>query len=81
MKKTSLEAICGPCIENLMHEHMDKLQEWVNGLGSPLHLLFPDIFQKNIESFKKVLNKSKVNYQLLFAKKANKAQCLAQICA
>jgi hypothetical protein len=47
MKKISLEAICDPRIEILMHEHKGKLQEWVNGLGSPLHLLFPDIFQSN----------------------------------
>jgi len=81
MKKISLEAICDPRIETLMHKHKDKLQEWVNGLGSPLHLLFPDIFQQNIEKFKQVLNEHKINHQLLFAKKANKAQCFAQICA
>jgi diaminopimelate decarboxylase len=81
MKKSSLDAICDPRIETLMLKHKGKLQEWVNGLGSPLHLLFPDIFQQNIEKFKEVLNENKVDYQLLFAKKANKAQCFAQICA
>ncbi len=81
MNTISLDALCDPRIETLMHQQKSKLQEWVNGLGSPLHLLFPDIFQQSIEKFKQVLNKHKINYQLLFAKKANKTHCFAQVYA
>jgi len=81
MNKTPLKAICDPNVESLMHQHKSKLIEWVNGLGSPLHILFPDIFQRNIDRFKQILNQHNIDYQLLFAKKANKAQCFSQVCA
>jgi len=81
MKQASLNAVCHPQIQGLLQSNKDKLQEWVNGLGSPLHLVFPDRFEHNIVKFKQVLEQHRLGYQLLFAKKANKAQCFARVCA
>ncbi|WP_281558073.1 lysine/ornithine decarboxylase [Thalassomonas sp. RHCl1] len=81
MKQASFDAICHPQIQSLMQVNKDKLQEWINGLGSPLHLLFPEIFKQNIFAFKQVLDRHNINHKLLFAKKANKAQCFAAACA
>ncbi|WDE09042.1 alanine racemase [Thalassomonas viridans] len=81
MKQASLNAVCHPQIQSLLRSNKAKLQEWINGLGSPLHLVFPEMFQQNIVSFKQVLERHQVDYQLLFAKKANKARCFAAVCA
>ncbi|NMX92862.1 MULTISPECIES: alanine racemase [unclassified Pseudomonas] len=68
-------------VERLLEQHPDTLTELVDGLGSPLHLLCPQVFHANVEAFQHSFTQAQVRGSLLFAKKANKANCFIQACA
>ncbi|MCF4979229.1 alanine racemase [Pseudomonas gessardii] len=68
-------------VERLLERHTGTLTELVDGLGSPLHLVCPQVFHANVEAFQHSFAQAQVRGSLLFAKKANKANCFIQACA
>jgi len=68
-------------VKRLLGEHQALLRELVHGLGSPLHLVLPQVFDEAVRSFERVLAEARVEGRILFAKKANKARCFVQRCA
>ena len=68
-------------VERLLERHAGTLTELVDGLGSPLHLVCPQVFHANVEAFQHSFTQAQVRGSVLFAKKANKANCFIQACA
>jgi diaminopimelate decarboxylase len=46
--------------------------------GSPLHVVFPEIFAANVAAFRQVLADSGVSYQICYAHKANQARAFVR---
>jgi diaminopimelate decarboxylase len=80
MVRPQLPALINPSAQTLLEHHEPLLHDLVRGLGSPLHLMLPRAFDENAMAFKAALRESGVSGQVLYAKKANKAQCIVQRC-
>jgi diaminopimelate decarboxylase len=76
----SLPAIKGSLARQLLDDHSDTLKELVDGLGSPLHLVFPQVFAENVVKLKDIFRQAGVASTIFFAKKSNKATCFAKGC-
>lgn len=70
-----------PQVRALLHAHADTLAELTEGLGSPLHIVLPQVFADNARQLQAVFTEWGLDNTLLFAKKANKAPCFAKACA
>jgi diaminopimelate decarboxylase len=68
-------------VQRLLANHTTLLRELVDGLGSPLHLMLPQVFSENAAAFNERLQLAGVDGLVLYAKKANKARCLVERCA
>lgn len=77
----SLPPIVHPKIRQLLDLQAPLIRQLVHGCGSPLHIVLPQIFADNATGFSRVLRDSAVSGGVLFAKKANKAQCFTDACA
>ncbi len=75
-----LTALQHPMITQLIQQHENDLLKLTRGLGSPLHVVFPQIFSENVQRFKQVLSQLGIQGSILFAKKANKANCFVHAC-
>nr|WP_166143315.1 alanine racemase [Methylosinus sp. RM1] len=75
-----LPAITNRFTRSLLDHHTTLIKELVDGIGSPLHFVFPQIFAENISELKGAADKSGIDTMILFAKKANKAACFAERC-
>ncbi|WP_332606144.1 hypothetical protein [Acinetobacter sp. ESBL14] len=75
-----LTALQHPLVLDILQQHQTVVLDLVQGLGSPLHLMFPQIFAENIQRFKQVLTDFGLQADILYAKKANKADCLMRVC-
>jgi diaminopimelate decarboxylase len=76
-----LPSLRHPWVEQLLNAHAPTLHELVEGLGSPLHLVFPAILGANIKSFQQAFTEAQVPGSVLFAKKANKAESFVRACS
>lgn len=76
-----LPARLHPSVRDLLDHHASLIADLVAGLGSPLHLVLPQVFERNAKQFLRTLHDARVPGQVLFAKKANKARCFVQRCA
>jgi hypothetical protein len=74
-----LPALLHPFTQGLLESHASLVHELVDGLGSPLHLMLPQAFAGNAAAFQSALREAGVDGMVLYAKKANKARCLAEI--
>lgn len=68
-------------IAALLQKHSCELNRLVDGLGSPLHFLLPQIFEENVSQLRREFSELGLNGTILFAKKANKADCFTKACA
>jgi diaminopimelate decarboxylase len=74
----SLPALRHRDVERLLGEHHAVVRELVDGLGSPLHLVLPHLFDDTVRRFERVMADARVEGRLSFAKKSNKARCFVQ---
>ncbi|PYE79857.1 diaminopimelate decarboxylase [Xylophilus ampelinus] len=70
-----------PFVASLLLRHAGLLKELSRGFGSPLHIVFPQIFTENVQRFRRVFAENGLTGTILYAKKANKADTFAQACA
>ncbi len=75
-----LTALQHSMIKQLIQHHEHDLLKLIRGLGSPLHVVFPQIFSENVQRFKAVFSQLNIQGSIFFAKKANKANCFVQAC-
>lgn len=64
----------------LIAQHAMKIFELIDGIGSPLHCVFPQQFSVNITHIQSVLAKHQLDARIFFSKKANKSQNFAKVC-
>lgn len=76
-----LTALQHPLVSAVLNEHEATLIELCQGLGSPLHVVMPQVFRQNVEDLRRAFADSGAQGRILFAKKANKAAVFAQTCA
>jgi len=67
-------------VVSLLRNHADKLRELLSGLGSPLHIVLPQLFRDNVLKFKNTLSKNNLEGMVFYAQKANKANCFTRSC-
>jgi diaminopimelate decarboxylase len=57
------------------------LADLLDGLGSPLHVVLPEIFEENLTGLRRAFIDAGADADILFAKKANKADCYVRSAA
>ena len=68
-------------VATLLDTHFQTLRELGNGLGSPLHVVLPQLFAENVGRLQRLFVEHGIDATLLYAKKANKADAFARVCA
>jgi diaminopimelate decarboxylase len=76
-----LPPIQHPHIFALLTYQQNRLFEWISAFGSPLHLVLPQIFEQNVQSFAQVFSDLDISGKILFAHKANKSPVFLECCA
>lgn len=76
----SLPPIVHPLTADLIGRHPRLIADLVQGLGSTLHVVLPEVFSDTVKQFQKTLAVAGVEGFILFAKKANKARCFVERC-
>ncbi|WP_051716255.1 alanine racemase [Streptomyces bikiniensis] len=71
----ALTALRHPAVSKLLADHRALLGDLLDGLGSPLHAVLPEVFEENVGELRRVFAETGVTADILFAKKANKADC------
>jgi diaminopimelate decarboxylase len=80
LKYPDLPSIESKYVGLLRSKHANKLFELIDGVGSPLHCVFPQQFSENVLQLTAVLHKHDLQGKIYFAKKANKARCFVKAC-
>lgn len=76
-----LTALRHPTVTTLLDDHRALLADLLDGLGSPLHVVLPEVFEENIVSLRQAFAETDADVDILFAKKANKAGCYVRSAA
>lgn len=71
----ALTALRHPTVSTLLADHRVLLADLLDGLGSPLHIVLPEIFEENVVRLRQAFAEAGTTADILFAKKANKADC------
>ncbi|WP_234330957.1 alanine racemase [Streptomyces sp. NRRL F-4474] len=71
----ALTALRHPVVSTLLADHRALLTDLLDGLGSPLHVVLPEVFEENVRTLRQAFAEAGAAADLLFAKKANKAAC------
>ncbi|MDG4764928.1 alanine racemase [Solwaraspora sp. WMMD406] len=65
----------------LLDDHRALLVDLLDGLGSPLHVVLPEVFEENVAALRQAFAETGAEVDILFAKKANKADCFVRSAA
>ncbi|MFJ6940603.1 alanine racemase [Streptomyces sp. NPDC101132] len=71
----ALTPLLHPAVSALLADDRPLLADLLDGLGSPLHVVLPEIFEENVRTLRQAFTEAGVTADILFAKKANKADC------
>ncbi|WP_030222059.1 alanine racemase [Streptomyces bikiniensis] len=71
----ALPALRHPTVSTLLADHRTLLADLLDGLGSPLHVVLPEVFEENAGRLRQAFAEAGADADILFAKKANKADC------
>ncbi|MFE0037276.1 alanine racemase [Streptomyces sp. NPDC059015] len=77
----ALTALRHPMVSSLLTDHRALLADLLDGLGSPLHIVLPEIFEENVVALRRAFAEAGATADILFAKKANKADCYVRSAA
>ncbi|MFJ3927042.1 alanine racemase [Streptomyces sp. NPDC090022] len=75
LRPFALTALRHPTVSTLLADHRALLADLLDGLGSPLHIVLPEIFEENVAELRRAFAEAGADADILFAKKANKAGC------
>ncbi|MFF3015595.1 alanine racemase [Streptomyces sp. NPDC057939] len=75
LRPFALTALRHPSISLLLEDHRNLLVDLLDGLGSPLHIVLPEVFEENVVRLREAFADAGAAADILFAKKANKADC------
>lgn len=70
-----------PRISAFVQEEKEKLFELVEAYGAPLHIVFPEIIEGNVDRFREVFRGKAIDGIILYAMKANKSEALLEAVA
>ncbi|MGX9725971.1 MAG: hypothetical protein ACTFAK_01240 [Candidatus Electronema sp. VV] len=68
-------------IEAILEKERVQLFQLLEAFGSAIHILLPEVFKENIELYNSIFEKYNLDYQILFAAKANKGKSFLEICS
>ncbi|MFJ7154436.1 alanine racemase [Streptomyces sp. NPDC101118] len=71
----ALTSLLHPAVATLLADHRALLADLLDGLGSPLHVVLPEIFEENVVTLRQAFAEAGATADIWFAKKANKADC------
>jgi diaminopimelate decarboxylase len=77
----ALTALRHPAVAALLDSERALLESLLEGLGSPLHVVLPEVFEQNVAVLREAFAASGADADILFAKKANKANCYVRSAA
>lgn len=75
---TALAPLLHPYIARLIETEPQTLTALINRYGSPLHIVWPQIVQHNVDNFRTVLARHDVRYGMFYGAKANKSPALVR---
>lgn len=68
-----------PVVTAFVRDNKKRLDEMLRGYSSPLHIIFPQIFEENVNKFKLALSSHGVDDGIYFACKSNKSNALVEM--
>lgn len=77
----TLPALRHPAVSRLLDREQALLETLVDGLGSPVHVVLPEVFEENVTALREAFADCGAEADILFAKKANKARCFVESAA
>lgn len=78
---TTLTAIQHPTVKDFLSNKKQLLFELINAHGPTLHILFPEIMEENINTFRSLIFEQKIRCDIFYALKANKSNSFLEIAA
>lgn len=72
MTPLRLPPVLAPLVSRLLADPW-TVEDAVARFGSPLHLIFPQVFADNVDRFRAVLDEHRLAYRICYAHKANQA--------
>jgi diaminopimelate decarboxylase len=81
LKPIHLMPDVGPEADTLANKHYGTLTSLVNAIGSPLHVVFPQAFERNCQELRDVADSHGIPLNVAFAHKCNKAATFATLIA
>jgi diaminopimelate decarboxylase len=74
----ALRPILDRSIASILHSTPQTLLELVDRYGSPLHVIWPHILQRNVDAFRAVLHAYALNFEIFYGAKVNKSLALVR---
>ena len=74
----TLPPILDRSIADILHSAPQTLLELVDWYGSPLHVIWPHILQRNVDAFRAVLHAYALNFEIFYGAKVNKSLALVR---
>lgn len=73
-----LTALLSPAVARFLDSQRENLFRWMAAFGSPLFILFPTEFARNISEYKAAFTKSNVEGLICYAAKVNKSEAFLE---
>lgn len=68
-----------PLVDQFLSSQKNTLFSLMDAFGSPLHILFPQIFTRNVAAYQNILSKTHIDGKIYFACKANKSKTFLEM--
>jgi diaminopimelate decarboxylase len=73
-----LPPVLNRSIGDIVYSSPHMLLDMVNRYGSPLHVIWPHILQRNVDAFRAVLRANALRFEMFYGAKVNKSQALVR---
>jgi diaminopimelate decarboxylase len=73
-----LRPVKHPLVQSFVRDNKRLLDEMLGGYSSPLHIIFPQVFAENVNRFRSVLSRHRLEDNIFFACKANKSDAFIE---
>jgi diaminopimelate decarboxylase len=75
----TIEPLQHTFVKEVIEREKSTLFDLIEAFGSAVHIVLPEVFQENIDLFKRVLEQYGMKYGIMYAAKANKGKSFLEM--